>query len=121
MSTLHSQASSQRSRGCAAFIALIACSVLSMFVFNTAELQAAQKSPHQETRMTINRLGSPQAMQDFDRYGNQRYNPLFDQGSWHGFLLPDTVEKRGGFNGPLVVAEEYAVFLANGTRDTRPH
>lgn len=112
MSTLHSQASNQRSRGCTAFIALIACSVLSMFVFHTTELQAAQKSPHQETRMTINRLGSPQAMQDFDRYGNQRYNPLFDQGSWHGFLLPDTVEKRGGFNGPLVVAEEYAVFLA---------
>ena len=36
----------------------------------------------------IDRSGTPAAYQDFDQYGNQQYNPLFDAGSWHGFLLP---------------------------------
>jgi len=62
----------------------------------------------------IDRRGSPRAMQDFDAAGNQRYNPLFDAGAWHGFLLPADPSDAGGFTGPLVVAEEYAVFLAQG-------
>jgi putative isomerase len=62
----------------------------------------------------IDRRGSPQAMQDFDAAGNQRYNPLFDAGAWHGFLLPGDAADDGGFTGPLVVAEEYGVFLARG-------
>jgi len=52
-------------------------------------------------------------MQDFDRYDNQSYNAFFDHGSWHGFLLPNSVEQRGSFTGPLIVAEEYALFLAS--------
>lgn len=60
----------------------------------------------------IDRRGSPQALQDFDAAGNQRFNPLFDAGAWHGFLLPADGTDDGGFTGPLVVAEEYAVFLA---------
>lgn len=60
----------------------------------------------------IDRRGSPQALQDFDAGGNQRFNPLFDAGAWHGFLLPGDSADDGGFTGPLVVAEEYAVFLA---------
>ncbi|MCQ4165508.1 alpha-glucosidase [Tahibacter harae] len=62
----------------------------------------------------IDRSGTPQALQDFDAAGNQRYNPLFDAGAWHGFLLPGDAAGEGGFAGPLVVAEEYAVFLAQG-------
>lgn len=62
----------------------------------------------------IDRSGTPQALQDFDAAGNQRYNPLFDAGAWHGFLLPGDASGAGGFAGPLVVAEEYAVFLAPG-------
>lgn len=60
----------------------------------------------------IDRRGSPQALQDFDANHNQRFNPLFDAGAWHGFLLPGESADEGGFTGPLVVAEEYAVFLA---------
>lgn len=73
----------------------------------------AQGVPPDTNTMIINRLGTPTAMQDFDSYGNQRYNPLFGRGSWHGFLLPDQVEHRAGFTGPLIVAEEYAIFLAS--------
>lgn len=62
----------------------------------------------------LDRQGSPQAMQDFDAAGNQRFNPLFDAGAWHGFLLPADAADDVGFTGPLVVAEEYAVFLAQG-------
>ena len=62
----------------------------------------------------LERHGSPQAMQDFDAAGNQRFNPLFDAGAWQGFLLPGDTADDGGFTGPLVVAEEYAVFLAQG-------
>lgn len=60
----------------------------------------------------INRFGTPVAHQDFDQYGNQQYNPLFDAGSWHGFLLPEHKNELGGFNGPMVIAEEYGVFIA---------
>ncbi|MBC3882452.1 alpha-glucosidase [Undibacterium sp. LX40W] len=100
------------SRLSAVATAAFVCGLLSVLTFTTAPLYAAQKHGDPTSHMTINRFGSPQAMQDFDAYGNQRYNPLFAQGSWHGFLLPDTVDKRGGFNGPMLVAEEYAVFLA---------
>lgn len=62
----------------------------------------------------IDRSGTPQALQDFDAAGNQRFNPLIDAGAWHGFLLPGDAAGDGGFAGPLVVAEEYAVFLAQG-------
>ncbi|WMW80320.1 alpha-glucosidase [Undibacterium cyanobacteriorum] len=74
---------------------------------------ASAQAPSEEIgRQTIERRGTPMAMQDFDPYANQRFNPWFDRGSWHGFLLPESVEDRGGFNGPMIVAEEYGVFLA---------
>ena len=60
----------------------------------------------------IDRTGTPTAHQDFDQYGNQKYNPLFDAGSWHGFLLPKDAVDYGAFTGPMVIAEEYGVFVA---------
>ncbi|WP_286233514.1 alpha-glucosidase [Thalassotalea sediminis] len=60
----------------------------------------------------INRVGTPMAHQDFDQYGNQQYNPFFDAGSWHGYLLPEKKTELGGFNGPMIIAEEYGVFIA---------
>ena len=59
----------------------------------------------------IDRHGAPGAMREFDAGGNQRFNPLFDAGAWHGFLLPPDADDDGGFTGPMVVAEEYAVFV----------
>ena len=61
----------------------------------------------------IDRVGEPQFHQDFDKYGNQRFNPLFDMGAWHGFLLPEKPQNLGGFTGPMIVAEEYGIFIAN--------
>lgn len=60
----------------------------------------------------IDRFGTPAMMKDYDQYGNQRFNPLLDNGSWHGFLLPDSAENYGTFTGPMFIAEEYSLFLA---------
>lgn len=60
----------------------------------------------------IDRSGSPNAHQEFDKYGNQKFNPLFDAGSWHGFLLPEQKQDFGAFTGPMIIAEEYGVFVA---------
>ena len=60
----------------------------------------------------INRFGSPEQMKDYDKYGNQKFSPLLDMGSWHGFLLPDEDSLLGAFTGPMIIAEEYSLFLA---------
>lgn len=61
----------------------------------------------------INRTGDPEAHREFDKYENQRFNPMFDNGSWHGFLLPATIKNAGSFPGPMIIAEEYSLFAAN--------
>ncbi len=60
----------------------------------------------------IDRFGSPTQFRHFDKYGNQRFNPVFDLGAWHGFLLPDQDYNLGSFTGPLLIAQEYSVFFA---------
>ncbi|WP_263078884.1 alpha-glucosidase [Endozoicomonas sp. Mp262] len=59
----------------------------------------------------LNRSGDPAAMKDLDSQGNIAYNPLFDKGSWHGFLLPDSADTEGAFTGPSIIAEEYNALL----------
>ena len=66
-----------------------------------------------DTRNVIDRFGTPTKHQDFDEYENQRFNPLLDNGAWHGFLLPDKPDALGAFTGPLIIAEEYPVFIAD--------
>ncbi|CAI1677955.1 alpha-glucosidase [Serratia proteamaculans] len=61
----------------------------------------------------INRSGSPHYMLDYDFDEHQRFNPFFDQGAWHGHLLPDGPEGAGGFPGPALLTEEYINFMAN--------
>lgn len=60
----------------------------------------------------IDRTGDPISHKDYDSYKNQQYNPLFDLGAWHGFLLPASEESLGGFTGPMVIAQEYGLFIA---------
>lgn len=60
----------------------------------------------------IDRTGDPISHKDYDSYKNQQYNPLFDLGAWHGFLLPASKESLGGFTGPMVIAQEYGLFIA---------
>ena len=81
-----------------------------LFAFDVVIAQA----PNHDVESTIDRRGLPSAMRDFDEYRNQRFNPLMDNGAWHGFLLPDTEEAFGAFPGPMIVAEEYPLFLSNG-------
>ena len=67
----------------------------------------------QRFKNLIDRSGDPLSAQDFDRYGNQQFSPLFDQGAWHGFMLPKKINQRGSFAGPMIIAQEYSVFIAN--------
>lgn len=60
----------------------------------------------------INRTGSPQYMRDYDAYSHQRFSPMFDNGSWHGHLLPENDSNMGGFPGPALLTEEYINFMA---------
>ena len=59
----------------------------------------------------LDRSGDPQALRDLDGYSNIAYNPLYDHGSWHGFILPASAETYGSFTGPSIIAEEYNVLL----------
>ncbi|RHW76255.1 alpha-glucosidase [Colwellia sp. RSH04] len=60
----------------------------------------------------IDRTGTPLQFKSFDQYGNQKFNPLLDSGAWHGFLLPKHSEDYASFTGPMVIAQEYGVFIA---------
>ncbi|WP_435926765.1 alpha-glucosidase [Dryocola sp. BD613] len=66
-----------------------------------------------EFRNVIDRTGAPQAMLDYDFDEHQRFNPLFDDGAWHGHLLPASQAGMGGFPGPALLTEEYINFMAN--------
>ena len=94
-------------------LCLSVLSVLSLYgISGLSKVSTAQTDTPQRHTQNIERRGSPRAMQDFDRYGNQVHSAWFDRGSWHGLLLPDAIEDRAGFNGPMIIAEEYAVYLA---------
>ena len=77
--------------------------------------QAAPAAPQQTNwPSSLDRTGSPQFVRHTDSFGNQPFNPLFDAGAWHGFLLPAATKEHGGFNGPMLITEEYGLYLANG-------
>jgi len=65
-----------------------------------------------KTSNVIDRTGTPTQYKDYDKYQNQRFNPLFDLGAWHGFLLPEQENSYAAFTGPMVIAEEYSLFIA---------
>ena len=67
----------------------------------------------------IDRRGMPTAMRDWDQYRNQRFNPLFDLGSWHGYLLPTHHQLSGAFPGPMVIAQEYPLYISSGLESVR--
>ncbi|MCI2282946.1 hypothetical protein L3081_05495 [Colwellia sp. MSW7] len=60
----------------------------------------------------IDRTGTPKQFKEYDNYHNQKFNPLFDLGAWHGFLLPEQPEDYASFTGPMVIAQEYSLFIA---------
>lgn len=60
----------------------------------------------------INRFGQPKKSKDYDKYQNQKFNPLLDLGAWHGYLLPKDKAAYGTFTGPMIIAQEYSLFIA---------
>jgi len=80
------------------FMALLQATVVSAATSNTSNV--------------IDRTGTPKQHKDYDKYQNQRFNPLLDLGAWHGFLLPEQENNYAAFTGPMVIAEEYSLFIA---------
>jgi len=82
-----------------------------------AGCSSTQHSDHDlqanEFKNIIDRTGSPEYMRDYDFDDHQRFNPFFDNGAWHGHLLPDGPEGMGGFPGTALLTEEYINFMAN--------
>jgi len=64
-------------------------------------------------RNAIDRTGTPKQHKDYDKYQNQKFNPFLDLGAWHGFLLPDNKSSYGAFTGPMIIAQEYSLFIAD--------
>jgi len=60
----------------------------------------------------IDRTGTPKRHKDYDSFQNQKFNPFIDLGAWHGFLLPNENSALGAFTGPLIIAQEYSLFIA---------
>ncbi|WP_372763329.1 alpha-glucosidase, partial [Pseudoalteromonas sp.] len=83
---------------------------------NTAIVQAESTikitADHPLARNVIERTGTPQQYKDYDSYQNQKFNPFFDLGAWHGFLLPNDKSSYGAFTGPMIIAQEYSLFIA---------
>lgn len=109
-------ATKNRSTWLIATVFLLCCAVSCGLLIATAH--ASDNANNNSNNTTnkyaniINRTGTPLMMKDYDKYGNQRFNPLFDNGSWHGFLLPERSQSYGAFTEPMIIAEEYSLFLA---------
>lgn len=67
-----------------------------------------------EFKNVLDVTGNPQVELN-DDYDTNVDNPFSDMGAWHAYYLPKEgiAELYGGFPGPLIVAEEYPVNLAN--------
>lgn len=49
-------------------------------------------------------------MEERDKRGNLKIPATYvDQGAWHGFYQPDSVEQYAGFTGPMIIAQEYTL------------
>jgi putative isomerase len=83
-----------------------------LFISGTALANNAKILHAGDYKNVINRTGAPQYMLDYDFDEHQRFNPLFDDGAWHGHLLPAGPQSMGGFPGPALLTEEYINFMA---------
>ncbi|WP_228290887.1 alpha-glucosidase [Shewanella cyperi] len=81
-------------------------------------LSATKAQTGECTPSVLDRSGEPNLMQQFDSYGNQAFNPLADAGAWHGYLLPQS--PKAGFSGPLIVAQEFSLYLAPMLEQLQP-
>ena len=75
-------------------------------------LLANEESKSSHVKNVIDRTGTPKRHKDYDDFQNQRFNPFFDLGAWHGFLLPNENSAFGAFSGPMIITQEYSLFIA---------
>jgi putative isomerase len=61
----------------------------------------------------LNHKGNPIALRDLNGSGHMLYFPFYDNGAWHGHLLPLDSLGAGAWGGTSLIAEEYPIFLAN--------
>jgi len=97
--------------------------IILLLTFLLSILQVANSSPinngntslatSTSIKSAIDRTGTPKQYKDYDKYQNQRFNPFIDAGAWHGFLLPDNKKFYGTFTGPMIIAQEYSLFIAD--------
>ncbi len=83
-----------------------------LIVFFFSSISIAHEKETNLPKNLIDRTGTPKKHKDYDSYKNQQYNPLFDLGAWHGFLLPNDKSAFGAFTGPLIITQEYGLFIA---------
>lgn len=98
------------------YVSLAALSLLfawSLPAFSKSTSTIEITPSHPIARSVIDRTGTPQKHKDYDSYKNQKFNPFFDLGAWHGFLLPDEASGYGAFSGPMIIAQEYSLFIAD--------
>lgn len=88
-------------------------SLLGVTLFTLVAHNVHADTNNSPIQSTIDRSGQVSSFKDFDQYGNQQLNPLFDLGSWHGFTQPSAASFYGGFTGPMIIAQEYPINLAN--------
>jgi putative isomerase len=87
-------------------------SIIFLVLFCPLYLFASEDSQSLLFKNIIDRTGTPKSHKDYDSFQNQKFNPLFDFGAWHGFLLPDKSTALGAFTGPMVITQEYSLFIA---------
>lgn len=95
------------------FMALLVQPVVGGEAAQTTATMPTAQSVSNHWQSALDRSGNPQFIRQTDNFGNQPFNPLFDAGAWHGFLLPEKTQQQGAFTGPMIIAEEYALYLAN--------
>lgn len=90
------------------------CSLVLFSSTVIAQTESIQRitAEHPLARNVVDRTGTPQQYKDYDSYQNQKFNPFFDLGAWHGFLLPNEESSYGAFTGPMIIAQEYSLFIA---------
>ncbi|WNC73226.1 alpha-glucosidase [Thalassotalea psychrophila] len=94
-------------------LSIISCSENNAVVVTSQSTGAqAENSAVYKFNDVIDRAGTPTKHKDYDSYQNQKFNPFFDLGAWHGFLLPESESNYGSFPGPLIIAEEYSLYIA---------
>ncbi len=81
---------------------------------------AIAAEPVSDFRNLLPYAGSVSGIEPRDKWRNLEIPAVYiDRGAWHGFHLPDKTEEYGSFPGPLIIAQEYSVYLSKNLQQLR--